>query len=133
MPRDAGPVSRSAYGDPEGDIVLELRNLRDPQAVTSLIKILESAKTALARSCVVQALQNVKDPRSVPSAAHHLNDPDSNVRYNSLVAIMYITREPDCTLPDEWKESDVPAYVDRCKNWWKLAGSMRQWPDSGLR
>ena len=131
--RDAAPACRSAYGDPDGDIVLELRNLRDPQAVPSLINILESAKTGLARNCAVEALQNIKDPRSIPSAAHHLDDPDRGVRYNSLVTIMYITRQPECTLPHGWKESDIPAYVDRCKNWWKLAGSRGQWPDSGRR
>jgi hypothetical protein len=133
VPRDAAPVRRSSYGDPEADIVLELRNLRDPRAVPSLVKILESAKAALARDCAVQALQNIKDPRSIPSVAHHLNDSDRGVTYNSLVAIMYITREPDCTLPRDWKESDIPAYVDRCKNWWKVTGSLRQWSDSGPR
>jgi len=115
--KGAGP----AYGDPEGDIVLELRNLRDAQAVPALIKILESAKTALARGCAVQALQNMRDPRSLPSVVHHLTDSDSYVRYNSLVTIMYITQQPECTLPQDWKESDIPVYVARCKNWWETS------------
>jgi len=115
--KGAGP----AYGDPEGDIVLELRNLRDAQAVPALIKILESAKTAVARGCAVQALQNMRDPRSLPSVVHHLTDSDSYVRYNSLVTIMYITQQPECTLPHDWKESDIPAYVDRCKKWWETS------------
>ena len=130
---DAAPVSHSAYGDPESDIVFELRHLRDRRAVPLLIKILDLAKTGLARECAVQALQEIKDPRAIPSVARHLDDSDRYVRYDSLVTIMYVTHVPECTLANDWKEWEIPTYVDHCKNWWNVSGRKRHWFDFGFQ
>lgn len=125
-------VSLSGYRvDPDSSIALELAQLRDPRAVSTLVAVLQSASMDFARGSAVQALQAIKDPRSVPSLANHLSDPESSIRYNSLVAIGYITHEPSCTLPDDWKEQDgeVDRRLASCQQWWQTQGSAQKWSE----
>ena len=120
--------------DPDSSIALEIAHLKDSRAVPMLISVLESANMDFARGSAVQALQAIKDPRSVPSLANHLSDPDSSVSYNSLVAISYITHEASCTLPDDWheKEGEVNRRLASCQQWWQTQGSARKWSELKL-
>ena len=60
---DAAPNDHpGAYGQPEASMALELRNLRDPSAVPTLVRILRSAKRDFVRSCASQALEEMKRP-----------------------------------------------------------------------
>ena len=128
-------VNLSGYRvDPDSSIALELAHLRDPRAVPTLVAVLQSASMDFARGSAVQALQAIKDPRSVPGLANRLSDPESSIRYNALVAIGYITHEPRCTLPDDWHERDgeVDRRLASCQQWWQTQGSARKWSELKL-
>ena len=128
-------IHLNQYGvDPDSSIALEVAHLTDSRAVPMLISVLESANMDFARGSAVQALQAIKDPRSVASLANHLSDPESSVRYNCLVAISYITHEASCTLPDDWheKEGEVDRRLVSCQQWWQTQGGARKWSELKL-
>jgi HEAT repeats len=116
---------------PERAIAGQLRYVTDPSAVPDLLAILNSAPSDLARFSVLIALgENLKDPRTVPSLADHLSDPDRYVRYHALDGLKNITHEEACTLAREWKEQDVEPQISRCKIWWEQVGKLRDWPQN---
>lgn len=126
---DPAPArNSSAYGDPESDMALELQKLRDPRAVPTLLRILDSAKAGFVRSCVSSALAEIQDPRSVRTVAQHLEDPDRYVRYDTLLTMMRITHEPDCTFPPGTEDPKFEKYIQQCDRWWKATGSLQPWP-----
>ena len=88
-----------AAGDRELDwaIALELQSATDPRAVPDLIEILKTAKSEIARNCVLMALgETLKDPRAIPTLAIHLSDPDRAACYYSLHGLSNITHEDAC-------------------------------------
>ncbi len=132
-PLDAAPSGHGGrYAYPDIEIALEFRYLRDRHAVPALIRIAQSAKASLVRDCAMAALAEIKDPRSVPVAADHLSDPDSAIRFHALITISYVTNEPACMLPQDWKEQDVPVVIEKCKKWWSDTGSSRPWGASAM-
>lgn len=120
-----------ANGDddrPERAIASELRNTTEASAVPDLIAILDASPGELTKRAVLTALgENLKDPRSVPSLAAHLSDPNHYVQYNALVGLRNITHEGACTLPAVWKEYDVEPKILQCKSWWGQEGKFRNW------
>lgn len=120
-----------ANGDddhPERAIASELRNTTEASAVPDLIAILDASPGELTKRAVLTALgENLKDPRSVPSLAAHLSDPNHYVQYNALVGLRNITHEGACTLPTVWKEYDVEPKILECKSWWEQEGKFRNW------
>jgi hypothetical protein len=75
-PRLASQPDASPFlSEPEVQIAIWLqRELRDREAVPALTRILESAKAGWVRECAMGALQDIKDPRSLPVVADHLSD-----------------------------------------------------------
>jgi HEAT repeat protein len=121
-------LANGDHDTPERAIALELRNTTDVSAVPDLIAILDGSPGELTRSTVTTALaEKLKDPRAVPSLAAHLSDSDPYVRYNALDGLKNMTHEGACTLPAEWKESDVEPKIFQCKSWWEHEGKLRTW------
>jgi HEAT repeat protein len=122
-PLDAAP----SFQDPEELIAFEIqRELRDPQAVPALVKILHSAKSSLVRDCVLQALGDIKDPSSLPELIDHLDDESPLLQYRALTAIYTTTGASECGPPGE-TGANVQAVVETCKNWWQGTGIFGQW------
>jgi len=64
-----------------------LRKLNYPESVDALCRVLEKDKNSQVRHNSVLALQQLKDPKSIPSLIKALNDPDKGVRYQAPVAL----------------------------------------------
>jgi HEAT repeat protein len=128
LPRVKQLLANGDHGLPESAIALQLQSVTDPAAGAELIAILQSAPGEITRECALTALGEVlKDPRAVPSLAAHLSDPAPSAGYRALVGLMNITHEEACTLPREWKESDVEPQISLCKTWWEQVGKFRNW------
>lgn len=125
----AAPQLGGAYPDPDASIALELQHIRDPRAVPTLIRILNSAKTDLVRECAGQALEEMGDPRSARAAAAALNDPSRYVRYDAIVLLWKLTKAPECAIPDgSFSDVQSAPYYERCKAWWRTVGNRMPWP-----
>jgi len=104
------------YPQPEGAIAVTISKLRVPDAVPTLIRLLNEAPDDLVRSCASQALREIKDPRSLNAFADGLSDQSQYVRYDSLVGMGYITHAPACAIV---KPEDAERAEALCKAWWE--------------
>jgi hypothetical protein len=121
-PPDAAPSS-----EPVMNIAFEIeRDVRDSKVVPTLIKILGEAKSDWARSSAMGALQDIKDPRSLPAAVAHLSDSSFAIQHHALVAVNGITGAAECEAPVGSNESELLAAVETCTRWWQETGS-RKW------
>jgi hypothetical protein len=128
LPKVKQILSVGEGSSPAGAIAFELQNVSDPKAVPDLIAILDSAPGDLTRSRVLIALaEKIKDPRSVPSLAAHLSDPDEGSRYLALEGLKNITQEFECTLPESAKAQRFESQIRRCKLWWDDKGKFQSW------
>jgi HEAT repeat protein len=109
-------TTSTPYPQPDAGIALAIEKLRAPEAVPSLIEILNEAPDELVRSCASQALMEIRDPRALDAFADHLSDPSQYVRYNSLIGMEYITHSPACTIR---KPEDAEKAEPLCRGWWK--------------
>lgn len=101
--------------------------VRDPQALPTLIRILELAKEGWVRECAMWALQDIKDPHSLPAVIDRLSDSHTGVQYHALVTIMSITDAAECAPPGpNALDSAIEAAAEVCKTWWQHTGKTRQ-------
>ena len=107
------------YADPEGSMAVALRNIHDPEAVPSLIQILDQAPDGLVRNCAMLALAELKSERALDAYARSLSDPSESVRFNALLGMRYVTQSVACSSP---KLEDAPAFEVQCKQWWDSTG-----------
>jgi len=129
---DAAPF----FTEPEVQIAIWLqREVRDREAVPALIRILESAKAGWVRECAMSALQDIKDPRSLPVVVDHLIDSHAGVQYHALGTIKAITDAAECSLPPaanvNVSDSAIQAAAEACRTWWLQTGRTREWTNPG--
>lgn len=107
-------------------MAFDLQYVSNPDALPSLIAILESSHDELATSRILIALgQNLKDPRALPVLAEHLTDPIGNNRYRALEGMGRITDFPAC-IPTS--DHDYDSRIIDCKKWWDSTGKFKKWP-----
>lgn len=76
-------------------IIEALGDIRAPEAVPALIKLLESDRRAEIRWAVTLALGEIGKQQAVPSIEGALRDPDKYVRYGAAIALDRLNRVPD--------------------------------------
>jgi hypothetical protein len=131
LPRIREILSRAKErAEPETDIALELKNVREAVAVPDLIAILNSSRIELTRSCVLVALaENIKDSRAVPTFAANLNEKEARVRWLALLGMQKMSGSWSCSLPEEGSndESALRRQVAECEGWWEQEGRFQNW------
>ena len=108
----------------------ELRFLTGPLAVPLLIGLAKSRDHSHAvRNSATDALEEVRDPSTLPDLASHLNDSNRRIQFNSLAAIDAMTQARACTAPRgrNVDRHHVELHAARCEKWWKSEGSLRKW------
>lgn len=115
---------------PASWMTVELRFLTGPLAVPLLIDLAESKDHSRAiRNSAIAALEEMRDPSTLPDLASHLNDSDRRIQFNSLAAIDTMTQVRQCTAPRgrNVDQREVALHAARCGQWWKAEGSLQKW------
>jgi hypothetical protein len=112
-------------------MTVDLRFLTGPLAVPLLMDLAKSKGHSRAvRDSAIAALEEMRDPITLPDLASHLNDSDRRIQFNSLAAMGNMTQARECTAPRGRNQSrkQVAFQAGRCEKWWKATGSLQKWP-----
>jgi HEAT repeat protein len=97
-----------------------LNNVRNPQAVASLIQLTDSPLIAIRRGAL-GALRSIKTVKSVPALIRHLDDSDSISRYIADISLSEILNKNYPPVIDLF-EKDESKYINAWKTWWEAEG-----------
>jgi HEAT repeat protein len=103
-------------------MTVELRFLAGPLAVPLLMDLAKSTGHTLAvRNSAIAALEEMRDPRTLPDLARHLDDSDDRIQFNVLAAMDAMTQARQCSAPRGWSVdlSQVALHAATCRKWWK--------------
>jgi len=112
-------------------MTVELRFLTGPLAVPLLMDLAKSTGHTLAvRNSAIAALEEMRDPRTLPDLASHLDDSDDRIQFNVLAAMDAMTQTRQCSAPRgrSVDPSQVALQAATCMKWWKAEGSLLKWP-----
>jgi hypothetical protein len=122
-PQLVEPVLRGGFPHPDASIAWELQNLRSPNIVPMLIRVLRAARWANVRGEALLALEKIKDPRSAPAVDAALADPDPFIRFNALVTMRLLTNASQChEPPPEAGDAALTMKAAECQRWWNENG-----------
>ena len=131
LPTVNGLLASSDKKLPEGAIAYELRNVKDPSAVSDLLEICEKTPNDYARfEALIALVDNLKDPRVVPVLGSSLSSRDRQIRYLALSGLNTIANAEACSTRHHGDETDEAAFereTASCKAWWEQEGKYRSW------
>jgi hypothetical protein len=118
---------------PASWMTVELRFLTGPLAVPLLIDLAKSKDHSHAvRSSAIAALEEMRDPSTLPDLASHLNDSNHRIQFNVVAAIDGMTQARQCTAPRgrNVDQRQVALHAARCEKWLRTEGGSQKWPNA---
>jgi HEAT repeat protein len=77
------------------------------------------------RGAVLKAIKKIHDPKSVPYVIKLLDDPDPEIRYDTVITLALIEQRGEWGPASYVYEKEEKKYIQEWKNWWETEGQNR--------
>lgn len=102
----------------EESILTSVSEIKDPLAMPALMGLAEAYQSPL-KKAAVHALRRCQSSQCVPALIRVLSDPDREIRYDAVMALSTIEREPEFGPSFDLFEREEAKYIAHWMTWWE--------------
>jgi hypothetical protein len=123
MPREL-ILPRDRLFEMEGELMLEIGTIRDPEILPFLESFAVNGKTSVLRMNALQALRAMSSPHSVPTFLKALDDANPDNGFFAMQGLLSLAGPGRTDWVPTWKQFDeAPTlYAAKCREWWRTEG-----------